>query len=249
MKSPDEESCRSEFDDFLRKASPSVVIRWHEVRQQDEPPDYYLSLDGIEYAVEVTSLMETLPVGTLLLPYVAVTRSLWDFIDQVEETAKREGYLHGAYAVGFLGPIEYFSMVKDQIRAALLNYIETTQGLESAPERVVFGYGGQRCSIQKIHNAGTKIVKAGPTNFKWEGEAAIQICSLLEERLADKCRKLRNISAPKILLLYDSYHFADKQMFKDCVTKLSDLASFHTVFVVRGSTNSFILHTLNSDWL
>lgn len=249
MKSANEDFCKSEFDDYLRKVAPVTAIQWQDVPQRKEPPDYYLSYDGIEYAVEVTTLMETIPVGMLSLPHAAVVQSLWGFVDEVEETAKRGGYLHGMYVVGFLQPIENFSVVREQIQAALLAYIAATQGLERAPEEEVFRHGPQRCSIQKVGNSRDKIEKAGPTDIKWEGEAAIQICSLLEERLADKCHKLRNIPNPKILLLYDSYRFADESLYKDCVARLADLAHFHTVFIVRGNAGNFVLHSHDGVWL
>ena len=58
MKSENEEFCKSKFDDFIRAKLRYSSIHWDDVAQTDEPPDYFLHLDGIKYAVEVTLLME-----------------------------------------------------------------------------------------------------------------------------------------------------------------------------------------------
>ena len=114
--------------------------------------------------------------------------------------------------------------------------------------RLVFDRGAQRCSIQKIHNLANKIEKAGPMTVKWEGGAAPEICTILEERLADKKHKLRAIAKPKILLLLDWYHFAHAKMFLECVPRLPCLSCFHTVFVIRSESGNFVLHSENSGW-
>ena len=225
-----------------------METEWCEVRQQDEPPDYYLAVDGTEYAVEVSTLMETLSVGALSLPHAAIVKSLWTFVDEVQAHAERAALLRGTYVVGFLEPIDGFAAVKDEIRSALLAYLKDTQALRTAPERTVFDRGAQRCSIQKIHNLANKIEKAGPMTVKWEGGAAPEICTILEERLADKKHKLRAIAKPKILLLLDWYHFAHAKMFLECVPRLPCLSCFHTVFVIRSESGNFVLHSENSGW-
>jgi len=249
MKSRDEELCRSRFDEFIRAFLKYKSIVWEEVAQRNEPPDYYLHLDGTGFAVEVTILMEQLEVGKLWLPQVAVLSSLWRLVDEVEATAIEKKCLNGAYLVVFSRPIANFRQVREQLFTDLLKYVQTTQNVTAAPESTILKHGRQKCTIRKLHNNKNYIAKAGPSGGKWEGEAAREICLLLENRISDKYHKLRNISKPKILLLYDSYHFANSEMFADCLLAVKHLEFFHTVFIVSSSKPGWILHSTEQDWL
>jgi hypothetical protein len=244
MKSPTEEFCKSQFTAFLTSATSYSSVTWDD---GDEPPDFYLTSDSVRYAVEVTALMESIPVGAITLPEQAIINALWGLVDDVAATAQAQHWLTGSYIVAFLQPIVDFRSVRNQIEQELLTYIRNTQHLDRAPEYLALDRGPQSVRIQKIHNQQDQIHKVGPSRGKSEGEAGLQICTLLGERLHDKDHKLRNIFLPKILLLYDSYRFATPAQCRDCVPNLSDRAGFHTIFIVRG-TDDFILHTMNPQW-
>ncbi len=247
MKSFNEELCKSRFENFLKGSSTTGPLSWED---GGEPPDYYLTIDGIRYAVEVTIVMETLEVGTSTMSTKAVMASLGNFVDEVELIARKQSILHGTYVVLFSKPITNFRDVKDTIRNALLAYIESTQVLGKAPQQVIFKRGRQTCSIEKIHSQADRIHKPGPTNGKREGDAALEICELLKNKLDEKLYKLRNVQPPKIVLLYDAYLFADPSMYRDCTSVLSSLFdSFHTVFIVHGNNQDFTLYSQNPGWL
>jgi len=249
MKSKTEEFCRSKFDEFMRAISESTSIRWQDVAQRDEPPDYYLYLNGTKYAVEVTTLMEKSEVGNLELPQIAIIASLWQLVDEVEATARRDGFLNGAYVVSFSRPLADFSKIRGQLFDDLLAYVKTTRNLSTAPEQVVFKQGTQKCIIQKHHDQKSYIGKVGPGGGKSEGEITEEICTLLEERVNAKHHKLRKISDPKILLLYDAYHFASLAMYESCKSRIAHLRSFHTIFVAGGNGPGWVLHSGSLDWL
>jgi len=249
MKSKTEEFCKSKFDEFIRAISESTSIRWEGVAQRDEPPDYHLYLNGTKYAVEVTTLMEKIEVGNLELSQTAIIASLWQLVDEVEATARRDNFLNGAYVVSFSRPLANFSKIRGQLFGDLLAYVKTTQNLSTAPEQIVFKQGIQKCTIQKLHDQKSYIGKAGPSGGKWEGEIAEEICTLLEERVNAKHHKLRKISDPKILLLYDAYHFASRAMYESCQSRLTHVRCFHSIFVAGSNESGWILHSQNSDWL
>jgi hypothetical protein len=255
MKRADEELCRAQFDTFMKKFFTPSQVTWEEVAQQNEPPDYYLLLGTMKFAVEVTTLIETVSVGTLsALPHSVIRRFFQEFVDEVETIAKTKGYLQGDYLVSFSTPIESFAVVQDVIRAKLLEYIQNTNGFDEAPLEVVFERSTpqqrpQQCGIQKVGSELNRIVAGGPVWAKWEGEAAQDICDLLRQSLGIKADKLKDIAHPKILLLLDEYRFADQQMYQKCVPHLSLLASFHTIFVVQSYRRGFPLHSQNHNWL
>jgi hypothetical protein len=252
MKRADEESCKTQFDAFLRKFfAPSEVI-WKEVAQQDEPPDYYLLLGNTQFAVEVTTLVEKVLVGSASsLPHAVISKILQDFVDEVEATAQAEDCLHGDYLVSF--PIDDFAAIRGEIQKGLLDYIRGTDSWERAPLKIVFEritpqQRPQQCGIQKVGNKLDRVISGGPVWVKWEGDATIDLCGLLNESLTTKVDKLRDIAAPKILLLLDEYVFADPEMYGKCIPQISSLSSFHTVFVVQGNKRGFVLYSQHSDW-
>jgi len=175
-------------------------------------------------------------------------------VDKIESNARSEGYLQGDYLVSFPTPIDDFASVRDEIQAKLLEYIHSTKALEKASlemvfEKVISQQRPQQCGIQKVGSHLDRVVAGGPVWFKWEGDAARDICDLLIESLLTKVNKLRNINEPKILLLLDEYSFADRYMYENCLSHLSSLVDFHTIFVVYSSKGGFTLHSENRNWL
>ena len=47
--------CQRSFNEYLTSRFRSTIIKWSD---GDEPPDYFLTLDGEKYAIEVTALKE-----------------------------------------------------------------------------------------------------------------------------------------------------------------------------------------------
>lgn len=249
MKSKTEMLAKERFDEFLNALCPADPISWIEVPQADEPPDYCLRLGKVEYAVEVTTLMEKVTVGELRLSTRGIVNFLWNLVGEVETAAKRDGVLRGAYLVSFLSPIENLREIKDTLQSDLLDYIRTTKNLTNTCQKLVLDRGRQRCAIEKIHDRADSVYLGGPAGTKWDGEIAEEICQLLEERIKNKSHKLRGLSQSMILLLYDSYRFADRQMYRNCLSQIGSVTDFHSIFVVAGNEESFMLYSENRDWL
>ncbi len=249
MKSASEEHCRCKFDEFLRKVS-STPPSWRDVPLQEEPPDYYVTVGKVEYAVEVTILMGSVSIGSTSWPELGVRAALGSFVNQVERAADQAGCLHGFYIINLHLPIENFTLVKDQVQQALLAYMQETRGAPGASEKVVFQRGNQSCSILKEHNYFNGIGKRDLPAGRPEGEIAAEICALLEERLTTKRGKLYGISNPKILLLHDLYHWAQPEKFRDCLGKLDPLLeNFYAVYVVQEETEGFLLYSSDGAWI
>jgi hypothetical protein len=255
MKRADEELCRAVFDLFVQRFFARNEVVWTEVAQEEEPPDYYLSLRNAKFAVEVTTLMEKIPVGTLTpLPRGVIRAILHQFVREVDSIARTEGQLQGNYLVSFPKPIDDFAGVQDGMRERLLEYIRRTANVETAPEEIVYERRSprqrpQRCEIQKLNNERKQVLMGGPIWSKWEGEIAQDACWLLSNSLDTKTRKLEAIREPWILLLLDRYAFASQRVYEECVSQLPAMSYFHTVFVVQHEERAFILHCRNSSWL
>ena len=99
---------------------------------------------------------------------------------------------HGNYLIFFPTPIDDFSTVRGEIQDRLLEYIRDTRSLENASWKVVYEKTAsqqrpQQCMIQKVNNKLNRVSQGGPVWAKWEGEATIDVCGLLDESIKTKC--------------------------------------------------------------
>ncbi len=221
------------------------------MEQKAEPPDYYLSMHGVIYAVEVTILIQKIDVRAKNHLPVGVIRDLLKrFVDdEIEADARKNGYLQGAYLVAFSKPLTDFANVKSVIQSELLSFIAATQIATQAPVRVVYKHNREECRIAKIHSEENKVVMGGPSMSSWAAEALREAKHLLDDRLGEKQRKLRNIGKPKILLLHNRYHFLDLEDYEAVIAEVPSLHSFHTVFIVQSSIEGRILYSQEPTWV
>lgn len=235
MKSESEEFCKSNFDHYLKAMTPASGIVWREVEQRNEPPDYYLSLNGTAYAVEVSILMQKVDVkARKYLPVGIVRDLLTKFVaGEIEALARNGKFLRGCYLVSFSKPITNFAKVKGIIQSELLSYISATQAVSKAVTKIVYGRAREKCVIEKLHNEQNKVLIGGPFISRWRSEALAEVGQLLNDRLEEKQYRLRNINYPKILLLHNKYYFIDLRAYNACISALSSLQSFHSVFIVE----------------
>jgi len=241
-----EQTCKRSFDAYLATKLDPEDVSW---LVGDEPPDYYLVIRGAgKYAVEVTTVMEMVRVGSTQREWANIIGSLWGLVVEVEKEASNEGTLSGTYAVSFLSPIANFRKFRPSIRERLLNYVRCTQADDSAPPALIFDQPGQECTLQKLHNLSSKIGMVGPSRFAWEVNRQQEACRLLQAVVTSKAHKLSQVMFPKILLLLDAYRLVDSAYYKECVPTLTSLDDFHTVFIVEDEDRGYVLYTTGSVW-
>jgi hypothetical protein len=245
-----EEYCKSQFDKFLARTLISFDVKWEDVCAAR--PDYYLFIDNVKYAVEVTSLVEQIPLGKLSpISALGVDKFLIDFVQDVERSAIKEGILYGQYVVS-LTPINNFEDFLYKVKDALLAYIRKTRDVESFPPEQIFRKvilpHLQLCEISKIGLKRDKVYESLSGLPKSEGDIQADLLSLLNDRLAIKTQLLKNIPEPKILLLMDRYSHADLQDYKNCIKKVQGLESFHTIFIIEVGDNSFLLNSIDNNF-
>ena len=252
MKRKDEEYCKSAFDVFLRRHYRQDEIEW----TASEAPDFYLTLRNQSFGVEITTLVETVRAGPRKwLSLIDVLRAFQDTVADVEKRARHDCVLQGAYAIAFGEPIDGFGKWKNILKKELLDYIRNTQTLAQAPEKTIFNHGGQRCSIVKVGNSFTRIQMLGPTGAIYVDGIGQEICHLLSETLkVKKIDKLAHLTLPKVLLILDQYGFGsyglkNPQVRELCSSRLPELASFHTVFIVEDNDESLVLSSKDDQWV
>jgi hypothetical protein len=250
MKRKDEEFCKLRFTEYITNIYPVDAVRWEDVPIEEEPPDYYLYLDGTKYAVEVTDMIEQVNVGTTRsIPRNVVIDILAAFVKEVEKEAKKCNWLSGAYTVSFRKPVQNFRAVEIELREQILLYLQSTKELELAPHQELIVGNNQVFSIYKVHSKKDIIYPGLPVFTKWESQSNQESLILLEERLTDKLNKLRNLSSQIILLILDTnWYFPNNKAFVEAIPLLPEIPRFHTVFVVSPNFSDFLLYSENPEW-
>jgi hypothetical protein len=261
MVSKREEFCANSFDQFLAKRLRIVERNWSPVPQGQDPPDFFLTLNRTTFAVEVTTtrVMREVAVGSGQIGEETYERSYTDFVGKVEEEANKLGVLDGTYVVHFLRPMakSNFRRVREEVFQGLLDYIERTQSEIAAPEEIIRYDGYAVCSIQK-HNDQVDIVAEAFSDAAWveSPEVTDSVCQMLEVAVAEKKQVFlrkgaedpKVLSFPRILLLLNTYRFAEQTMYVNCAKRVTGLNFFHSVFVVQGDGAAFLLFTSDPDW-
>ena len=248
MKRPYEEITKVEFDRLAKSTFPNASLVWDEVPQHLEPPDWYLTLNDIRYAVEATSVVDFLAITPeSKLSALNVSTTLFAFIKDVEKSAKDQGILSCAYIVT-LCPIPNFSQNRENLSDKLLNYIRQTKSLQSADEYTLGYVRQQRVSIKKEHNNKDYVSAGLSMGVKWEGEAQEHLSQLVSTALSEKLHKLRAVSEPIILLLLDEYHYSFMADWTSVIVSCPDRFRFCCICRILPPDGSIIIWAKSAEW-
>jgi hypothetical protein len=242
----DEERCKDAFNVFLEQRYQERDITWVG-GDRNKPPDYYLKLCANQYAVEVTSILETVTLGSAAIPHIAVDKSVKEFIDDIQKDLISKGFLNGAYIVHYK-PLSDFGKQKQIISIRIKDYIQSTQNVLFAPAEDIIGHGHFRWYIYKLHSDKNYLSRT-TTDAKFESEAVDELCKLLNKTLEAKTKKLKAILLPKILLLHDRFAWIDVAQWRQYMSKLNYLDNFHTIFLVSEKSRDSILRSIETSWL
>ncbi|HXV63934.1 MAG TPA: hypothetical protein VEK15_24760 [Vicinamibacteria bacterium] len=245
MKRADEEYCKDTFSTFLARHFAGSQVSWSEVPQNEEPPDYYLTIDGKRYAVEVTSLIDDVIIGeSVRMSNVGARRSLVTLCEDMKRNLAERGLLFGAHVMT-LQPIEGLRDLRPLIEKRVIEYVQRTRFEKAAAREVLVRKGRARIAIQKHHDQSDQLYWVISGGAKWEGQMRHDIARLLEEALRDKRRKLREVETPIILLLLDRYHHGSAEMWKDAADD-SEFGGFQIVARIW-QDDTMLLHS-SSSW-
>ncbi len=230
-----EEFCRDEFDRWLKDQLPGTSISWAD---GSEPPDFWLSLNGRKYAVEVTRI--------LCEDDRAVTASLWGVVADTEDEARKAGKLSGTYVVEFAGPIKTFPKWRDELKARILDYAKWTASLQKHPGEDIAVKDQVLCHVSKLHPQGATIGCMGPDNRGgWENDIRRELLLLLQRAFDAKAQIPEKTNRPTVLILYDLYGLATRELFIECVKSINKVRLFHTVYVVQDKNRGYVAYEAN----
>lgn len=240
----DEEFAKESFSRIFPRLGISEQVVWE---RGTEPPDFFLTLGAELYAVEVTRIVGQIELNGRREPKRKSAAILQRFADELQDTAREQGILRGAYVL-WLEPTDDFKEVAPKARLAFLDYVSRTKDLASAPGETVLKKRGLHWSITKFHDNKTYLLA---TRSEGTGgllsEVVKDFPGLLSIALETKAAKLAALSMPRILLLVDDYHYADEQLW--CHEVLVPFhQTFHTIARVFQEYECQILWSTKSSW-
>lgn len=227
-----EEFCRDEFHGWL-KCHLGEIPDW---KPGDEPPDFWLTLNEVKYAVEVTRIV----CQDARTDWASLRR----MVKEASEEARTAGDLSGTYLVAFEGRVAQLRKVRRSIKERLLQYVRQTASVETQKGEAIEVEGTVLCTIRKLHNKGAALLAAGGVHNKGclVSEAQTELGRLLQDSFTAKSKILGKTNCPTVLILYDLFGLKDKDMFIECVQQIPETKLFHTIYVVEDIGAGYVAH-------
>ena len=248
---PHEELCKESFYYHLvnKLGFDSEQVDW---KSWGRPrPDYYLTLKGQKFAVEVTSVFAEVDIGSKKVyrrDYTSLRRRI---AKEIEEAAIQEGILRGNYEIIFFGPLgERPKRDLAKIKTKALDYIRRTENQSDAVGDIILGERERYCEIRKA-GIDRNVVIQGSFHqdfWKWEGQPLAEVCELLQKAIFRKRRLLLHEPSPKILLLLHHYDFGKPEIYRQC-GEIRSIDFFHSIFIVDSKEEGYFLHSQEKSWL
>jgi len=239
---PEEIWCKDQFSAELRSLLPHASAQW---QPGAEPPDFFVELLGIRFAVEATALVDYVTLGKTRLPDVTIYRSTNKLVQGIESAALQQGVLAGAYGVWFSDPIDNLGRNAPGIKARALEYISETRDASTAQQVDLLPSCPGRLSIFKVSDRAAS-VSPGWSNgeAKWEAQIVSESHSSLTETLEEKMRKLQAVVEPKILLVENALMLgpAAPAAFHSYVLSPQHASFYEAIFVFARSIAAIRIH-------
>ena len=209
--------------------------RIHVKREDDDPPDFWIDVDGQSYAVEVTSIV----TGQA---YRAACRTLKEM---VRNTVMSQGILSGTYVLRIRRHPDLPRRNSPEWRALVdraVSFVGATAPVESARESSLLADGQGRLDICRVSAAGNTVGLVGPTEVKWEGEVREELQHLMQEAVATKRGKFEKKGVPAqcprvLLVFYDAYGFGDQDDARHALLLTTGYDWFHSIFWAASFTD------------
>ena len=243
MATQNEEKCKEAYNNYLNILYHDKEILWEDQSKiNKDPPDFYLYIGDDKYAVEVT---ETKILKKAILDNGEVIQKTYihsclRLAENISSIAEKKGILKGIFAIDFYAPLSSnsFNKISDIVKSHVINYIvKTTNKLSFAKENISID-NKKVCSIKKISSESNILAPNFIGNSAWthSPENVSFVSNMIKNAVDEKKYKLEKggVLAPKILIIYDSYHLADEETYRMSFTNtnIENLDYYHSVFIV-----------------
>ena len=219
----EEKVCIDCLINHLRSHSnlPSIIIE----SEIDDPPDFWLSINDVRYAAEVTSIVKN-------QGYKAFCGNLEQ---SIRKEAERLNFLKGNYILIIKGSPRIIGR-KNEIVIQALHVISSSKTPQISN---LFEDEFGSIEIKRSQEPGYGIGLLQSVGLKWEGEVREEIGILMKEAISKKEIKLKNkgIKEKIILLFYDAYGFGEIQDDRDAMKDIDGYEWLHSIFWASSFTD------------
>lgn len=214
----------------LIRSSPSLAMSWE---AGEEPPDFWLILDGERVAVEHSSIQRK--------DHNVASTAFQQLIEETNEEAVRAGEVRGLYIVDLCGAILNLGKLRAKIKNEIRKHVRESASLESHQREPIYVKGQPVMSIQKIKDTDSLITWGWSPDpeANWPPEVQAELIALLKERVIAKARIAGDLNCRTILLLEGVYSAATETLWVACLKQIPERAAFWRIFVIDSYGNEF----------
>ncbi len=196
----------------------------------EDPPDFWLQMNGRRLAIEVTTITAQYERdGKSAISDIGFDRMVSRLADEVESLADEIEPLDAWYGFHLEGSYGNFEAVHADIREKILEFIARNRNIKEvlpSPVRL----RGYELWLFKHASTSPGVNYAYGTSHAVE-ESIAEFNGLLDYAVREKQRKLSNIYEPKILVLINRYWGHIRNYLHECHAKYSP--TFEAVYIVE----------------
>jgi len=238
-----EEPCREAYDSYLKSRYPSACVRWEKPEQ--DPPDFWLTMADRKYAVEVTTLMESL--GHHQRPHRALYSAIGVFKRRLDKR------LDGVKPSNGICSVHIEQSLPEDDRKLCKKLLDDTV---TVVKRVCAT--GDRDEVTVFHSdmrwVTVRLVPSDKNRVDiWypvvAGFPDVEARKTLSAALAEKVQTLRkaDVTDPWVLLLWLDVLIAESRNYREIQDLPKEIEDFETVFAVDRNGTGFLLHHRGED--
>ncbi len=250
--------CVESFAHYLKEKCGCDYVQIE--REENDPPDFWLTIRGKKFAAEVTSIV----IGR---DYTALCEGL---MASIEQECKAANILKGKYALRvFMHPEipKRNSRKWQELLGAAVTAVGATMNMPSAEETCILDDDDGYLAVEKLSCCGDAIGLIGPTDEKWGAEKGVELAELLQKAIEKKRNAIEkkgvlDVCSNVLLLLYDAYGHCNMKDVVEGFQNIGGAEWFHSVYWAASFSNrpnelypqqpgrgGCILYSKNAQWM
>lgn len=218
--------CVDSFVQRLREIDSTQEITVYRVPKDKQPPDFWVTIAGVTYVVEVTSIVTD-------YGYDALCNYL---LDTIRSESKANNVAKGKYALTVVRRpaipkrnTNQWTILVSTAATKIQEMSNAPRGIESRLLKDANGY----LAIQKLSDQGTAIGMCRVPAAKREGEVQEELSQLIKERIEAKREQLKDVlrgGSSVILLFYDAYGYGEIEDAQQAFLDVQGYEWLHSIF-------------------